>query len=108
MAEDRDPRLAVLHQRPPVDDRDHSRHRPRLSKVEPADSRMRVRTAKENDVREARQTQIVRVNAAALQQAFRVRSRNAGADVRAFFIRIHGCAFARVNSTDSIASTMAW
>ena len=79
--EHRDPRRAVLGDRPAVEHADHARLLQGLREIQLPDPRVRVRAAEERDVREAREAQVVDEGAAPLQQALRVRPRHALADV---------------------------
>jgi len=63
--------------------RDHARHALRLGEIELPDARVGMRAPEERHVREARQPQVVHVDAAPLQQALRVGARDALADVAA-------------------------
>jgi hypothetical protein len=117
--EHRDPRRAVLGDRAAVETGDHPGLARSLREIELPDLRVRIGAAEEDDVREAREAQIVHESAAALEQALRVRTRDALPDValvglragrvqREFGAGVHRGAPLRFSSTSSTASTIAW
>ncbi len=118
VAEHRDPGLAVMGDRAPVEHRDDAGRGRSLRQIEALQPRVRVGAAKEHHMRELRKAQVVDIGAAALQQALRVRARHALADIalvdggagrvqRQFGARVHLRPSRREASTSSTASTIA-
>jgi hypothetical protein len=83
VAEHRDPGLAVSGKRASIHDRDDAGHGAGLFEIKVLDASVGVGAAEKSDVRKAGESQIVDERPASVQQALRVRARNAFSDIPA-------------------------
>ncbi len=116
--EHRHPRRAVLRHRAAVEARDHAGLARRLRQIELLEPGVGIRAAEEDDVREAREAQVVHERAAPLEQALRVRAGHALPDVALVGLRsrrvqrklgagVHRLPPLAFSSTSCTASTIA-